>query len=72
MLDVAGTVLDDQVVVLTVFDVELEYQVQASGGTGVELGLHGFDDVSNVGHGVFLFLGFFLAAIPAAVGRAQR
>ncbi|MNT67590.1 hypothetical protein D3C72_2057460 [compost metagenome] len=48
--------------VLTVFDVELEHQVQARSGRGVELGLHGIDDVCNA-HDVFLCFQGFLAPL---------
>jgi hypothetical protein len=47
-------------VVVAIFDIELEYQVQARSGTGVELGLHGTDDVCNA-HDFFLYLQDFRA-----------
>src|SRR5690606_28434148 len=59
LLDGAGTVLHHQGVVLAIFDVELEDQVQAGGGARVELGLHAVDDVGNGAHVLFPCFRFF-------------
>ena len=46
---VAGLVLDDQVVVLVIFNVELEHQIHAFGGIGIEVLLE-FLEYLGYGH----------------------